>query len=340
MDQLQPSPQLFFETATAYQKSAAIKGAVELELFTSIAEGNHTVTEIAHRCSATERGIRILCDYLVIIGFLTKSGDKYDLTPDSAVFLNKHSPAYLGNVTDFILSPMLSDSFSDIATTVKTGTSIIKDGGTVAPENPIWIKFAKAMLPMMVPVAKQMLEKLKHLFPQYLTQKIKVLDVAAGHGIYGITLARQNANAEVVALDWASVLQVACENAERFGVTTCYTTIAGNAFEVDLGKDYDIILLPNFLHHFDQETCINFLKKVATALKPEGKVLTIEFVPNEDRVTPPPTAAFAFVMLASTASGDAYTFVQYQEMFTKAGFSQNEIHYLPLSPQSMIISQK
>lgn len=55
--------------------------------------------------------MRMLADYLVILGFLTKSGNAYALTPDSDVFLAKPSPAYLGGTLDFILSPPLVDGF-------------------------------------------------------------------------------------------------------------------------------------------------------------------------------------------------------------------------------------
>src|SRR5215831_10279544 len=95
--QNQPSPVLFFETVNAHQKSAAIKAAIELDIFTAIAEGKTNAKTIAERCKASERGTRILCDYLTVIGFLTKEDSDYALTQDSAVFLNRHSPAFAGN---------------------------------------------------------------------------------------------------------------------------------------------------------------------------------------------------------------------------------------------------
>src|SRR5437870_7798338 len=100
----QPTPALLFDTFNAYQRTQAIKTAVELELFTAIGEGKTTAKEIAERCGASERGTRILCDFLTIIGFLTKQDNKHALTPDSGKFLDKRSPAYMGTVTDFILS--------------------------------------------------------------------------------------------------------------------------------------------------------------------------------------------------------------------------------------------
>src|SRR6185295_3237546 len=101
----QPSPALLFDTFNAYQRTQAIKTAIELAVFTAIAEGHTTAKSIAEKCGASERGTRILCDFLVIMDFLNKEGSEYSLTPDSATFLDKNSPAYMGTVSQFILSP-------------------------------------------------------------------------------------------------------------------------------------------------------------------------------------------------------------------------------------------
>src|ERR1700674_254680 len=91
----QPNPAIIFEMFNAYQRTMALKGAIELEIFTHIADGATTPSEIAKKCSATERGVRILCDYLTVTGLLTKKDGNYGLTPDSAAFLNRRSPAYM-----------------------------------------------------------------------------------------------------------------------------------------------------------------------------------------------------------------------------------------------------
>jgi 2-polyprenyl-3-methyl-5-hydroxy-6-metoxy-1,4-benzoquinol methylase len=170
-------------------------------------------------------------------------------------------------------------------------------------------------------------------------KKWKVLDIAAGHGMYGVTLAKHNPNAEIFAVDWPRVLDVAKENAQAAGVAARYHTLPGNAFEVEFGKDYDVVLLTGFLHHFDSKAIETLLRKIHPALKSDGVVVTVEFVPNEDRVTPPTAAAFSIVMLGSTRAGDAYPFSEYDRMFRAAGFSSSELRRTP-GPQSFIISKK
>jgi ubiquinone/menaquinone biosynthesis C-methylase UbiE len=332
----QPSPQLFFHTINAYQQTEALKAAIELEVFTAIGEGNTTAAELAKRCDAAERGVRVLCDFLCIMGFLSKDENRYALTQDSAIFLDKRSPAYLGGATEFISSPTLMDGFKDFAAVVRRGGTLMDDGGTTAPDNPIWVKFARGMAPMMALPAQLTAQ----LIDPAANQKLKILDIAAGHGLYGLAFAEKNSHASVVAVDWANVLEVAKENAAAKGIADRYSTIPGSAFEVEYGEGYDLVLLTNFLHHFDPPTDEKLLRKVHAALAPGGRAVTLEFVPNEDRISPPDTAGFSMMMLGSTPSGDAYTFSELERMFANAGFSRSEIHQLPPSIQQVVVSHK
>jgi 2-polyprenyl-3-methyl-5-hydroxy-6-metoxy-1,4-benzoquinol methylase len=332
----QPSPQLFFQTINAYQRTEALKAAIELELFTAIGEGSTTTSDLAERCDASERGVRILCDFLAIMGFLNKEGDRYNLTQDSAVFLDKRSPAYMGGIVEFISTPKLTENFKNFAEAVRKGGTTDTEGGTVSPDNPIWVKFARAMAPMMAMPA-QMLAKLVDPAP---AGRLKILDIAAGHGLFGIAFATNNSEAEITALDWPKVLEVAKENASKAGVGDRYSTIEGSAFDVDYGTGYDLVLLTNFLHHFDPPTCETLLRKVHAALNEGGRAVTLEFVPNADRISPPDAAAFSVMMLGSTPAGDAYTFAELERMFNNAGLSRSEIHPLPPSIQQAVISYK
>jgi 2-polyprenyl-3-methyl-5-hydroxy-6-metoxy-1,4-benzoquinol methylase len=204
------------------------------------------------------------------------------------------------------------------------------------PESEMWVTFARNMAPLMFPGAQMVAENIGF----YTDRELKVLDIAAGHGIYGIMVAQKYPKAQIYGADWNKVLTVAKENAEKFGVADRYHTITGNAFESDFGTGYDVILVPNFLHHFDAKTNEDFLRKLNNSLAAGGKIMTVEFVPNEDRVSPPPSASFALVMLAATPAGDAYTFAELSRMFENAGFSHNEIVELQPMPQHLIISTR
>src|SRR5262249_22810182 len=140
---------LFFETVNAYQRTQALRTAVELDLFTHIAAGKKTAAEIAEATLTAPRGIRILADYLTIAGFLRKESDQYSLQPDAAVFLDRKSPAYVGGTLEFLLTPNLKDCFDHLTAAVRRGGTAVSDEGTVSYDNPIWVAFARAMGPMM-----------------------------------------------------------------------------------------------------------------------------------------------------------------------------------------------
>ena len=330
-----PSPQLFFDTAFAIQRTCSVKAAVDLEIFTAIKEGQNTLPTLANRCGASERGIRMLSDYLVMLGFLTKSGTTYSLTQDSDMFLVKTSPTYVGGTLKFILSPPLFDGFRRLTEAVRKGGTVLDDKGTTTEEHPEWVTFARAMVPIMIGPATWMAD---YLLSAGGTIR-KVLDVAAGHGIFGVEIAKRFPTAEITALDWPNVLTVAQENANAASLEDRYRTIPGSAFEVDFGEGYDLVLLTNFLHHFAPSECETFLRKVHASLAPNGRVLTLEFVPNDDRISPA-SADFSLIMLATTPAGDAYTFKELDIMFQKAGFGQSEIHAVPNSKQHVIITHK
>lgn len=329
-----PIPLRIFQTLNAFQQTAAMRAAIELDIFTGIAEGATTASAIAARSGASERGMRILCDFLVILGFLTKRKMRYGLTPDSAVFLDKRSPAYMGLAVRFLNAPEIIHAYDKLTEAVLRGGTAMSKEGTIIPENPLWVEFARSMAPLMAMPAKAIAEMAAGRGP------CRVLDIAAGHGLFGIEIARLNPQAEIVAVDWPNVLEVTKENARKAGVDARHSTLPGSAFEVDFGNGYHLVLLTNILHHFDIPTCERLLQRVHKALAPGGRAVTLEFVPNDDRVTPPDTASFSMIMLGSTPSGDAYTFAEYKRMFANAGFKRSEHRRLPMGPQSVLISHR
>jgi phosphohistidine phosphatase SixA len=330
-----PSPDLFLAAMTAYQRSAALKGALDLDLFTAIGRSREAAATLAARCGADARGMRILCDYLTVAGFFHKEGDRYALTPDSAAFLDRRSPSCVASAADFIYASEIRLAFADVAAAVRRGGTVMPAAGTLAPEHPVWVEFAHAMAPLMRGAARAVVE----LVDVDEARPLRVLDVAAGHGMFGIAFAERYPRAQITALDWPSVLDVARVNARNAAVGGRFHTVAGSAFEVDLGGPYDLILLANFLHHFDPPTCERFLGRVRAALAPDGRAATVEFVPDDGRVSPPHAALFSLVMLCSTPAGDAYTFGELDGMFRRAGFSSSRLRTPGPGGPQVIISQ-
>jgi hypothetical protein len=329
------SPVAFVEAALAYQKTAAIKAAVDLDLFTAIGSGDDTVALLAKRLRAAERGLRILCDYLTVHGFMEKSGERYALSAPTRVFLDRRSPSYIGSIVDFHAAPELCTLFlADPASFVRNGGSV--GLGSVAPDHPVWSIFARSMQPVMAPIAQHVARHVA----SWSKPPTRILDVAAGHGLFGITIAKALPAAELVAVDWPAILSIARTNAESEGIAARFRALAGDAFEVDWGCGYDLVLLANFLHHFGRDTCVRLLTKIRKSLNDDGKAIALEFIPDDGRVSPPFQASFAFYMLGSTPAGDAFTIADLNAMGRAAGFSHATATPLVRSPQSLVLFER
>jgi 2-polyprenyl-3-methyl-5-hydroxy-6-metoxy-1,4-benzoquinol methylase len=333
----QPNPVQIFSTIQGYQRAYALKAAVDLDLFTAIAKGSYTAAEIAQACNAAERGVRILSNALVVMGFLTKTGNRYSLTPDTAFFLDSRSPAYLGLAFNFMMHPTQLAHFEHLGAAVRNGGSSDADS-TLAPDDPIWIEFARGMAPLMMPAAQAIAGILATELGS--RPQAKILDIAASHGLFGITVAQRLPKAHIYALDWGNVLQVAKENAVKQGLGDRYHLLPGSAFEVDYGTGFDAILITNLLHHFEPAANEKMLKKAHAALNPGGQVVILEFVPNDDRLSPPVPAMFSLTMLGSTPHGDAYTFAEYGTMCRNAGLETPRLIPLEPMPQSLVVARK
>ena len=101
-----------------------------------------------------------------------------------------------------------------------------------------------------------------------------------------------------------------------------------------------MVLVTNFLHHFDVTTCDAVLKRLQAVMRPGARAAILEFVPNDDRVSPPNDAMFAVTMLATTGHGDAYTQKEYDSMLRNAGLARSELIELTPLPQRVVVGYK
>lgn len=329
-------PDLILGMFEAFKQTEALKTAIELDLFTAISEGNDSTSSLATRCRTSSRGIRILCDYLAIHGLLSKSEDHYRLSPEAAEYLVRTSASYVGGAIYFLTSPLIREGFRSLPEAVRKGGTAIHEEGSLAPEHPVWVEFARNMAPLLKPAA----EFVARLVREHHPEASSILDIAAGHGLFGIAVARSQQQAKIYAVDWPAVLEVARENALKAKVLDRYQLIAGNAFEVDYRNGHDVALIANFLHHFDLETCKQLLKKVSAALAAGGLLVVLDYIPDPDRLQPARAGAFSLTMLAMTPAGDAFTFDELSKVLQDTNFVDCTLHAVPAGQQRAILCRK
>ena len=207
------SPFLVFEMLQAHQRTAALRAAIDLDVFRAVGEGPGDVASIARHCSASERGIRILCDFLTIHGVLVKENGNYRHTPTSAAFLDPGSPSCLASIAQFLSNRVLLSTYDHLAEIVRTGRTVLPGDGSVEPENPIWVQFAETMAPMMAPMVGPLGAAVLEGYSGPCGCSILPPATACSE-----SRSPNRTRARVTGLDWAPVLRVALDNARKAGV--------------------------------------------------------------------------------------------------------------------------
>jgi predicted nicotinamide N-methyase len=329
------SPLRIFETLSAFHRTAALRSAIELDVFTAIGEGANKTPALAKRCAASERGIRILADYLCSQGFLQKHDRSYALSPDAAVFLDRRSPSYMGAAAAEIMSgETMTAAFAALTTAIRRGETALPNGGTLAPEHPIWVQFAQTMAAPGAFLARMLCERIA----LEAGRPTKLLDIAAGHGLFGITLARRNQKLEVFAVDWPDVLAVARTNAERAGVSNRFHSMPGDALSMDFGSGFDLVLITNFLPDLDATTAM--LRRCHAALVENGRVALLENMLDESGFAPPAAVSLNLSLLATTRSGGTRTISQLTGCLERANFVDVELHDLAPAPSRVMLARR
>ena len=246
-----------FAATTAYQTTAALIAAVKLDLFTAIGSAAMTADKLGARVGAAPRGIQILCDYLTVVELLEKRKSRYALTPSAKILLDRASPLAMGGTVEFIAAPeTLALFFNDPVSYVRRGGA--EGLANVSPDHPIWIRFANAMAPLAATTAK--------LVAAYVVALSERPSVAFRHRLRPRLLRRRGRQGAAGCLHHGGRLGRGPRRhaRQRRGRRRDrpLSLRARERLELDWGRDYDLILLPNFLHHFDVPTCEALLGKV------------------------------------------------------------------------------
>ncbi len=263
---------------------------------------------------------------------------RYAAAPDAATFLDRRSPAFIGSALAFAASDsMLKAVLSNPAAVVRNGGTIVGDASHLtAPDHVDWTTYARSVEPMMARSAEFLADVVTH-SRETVT---RIMDIAAGPGQNGIALARRLPDAKVTAIDWASVLEIARENADAAGLGERWNGLPGSALETAFGGPYDVALIVRFLHLLGPDDREALLCRVHAALSPGGRVVALQIMLNDDHISPPFAAMMNFNVLATTASGQIPTVGELETPLRRSGFQRLEWRSLPDSDERAIIGWK
>jgi ubiquinone/menaquinone biosynthesis C-methylase UbiE len=328
-------PAAIFQMLNAAQATAVLSAAVELDAFTPLAEGPLDANAVAERIKCPPRSTRILLNALAVLGLVEKQGAKYKLSPLADQHLVRGRPMYFGDSTGILSHPMMWNGLSRFAEAVRhDGT--VQEAHAETPKHPFWEVFAKSSGSMSHGAAMA----LDAIVGDFVTSREnpRMLDVAAGSGIYGYTMVKNHANLSLTTLDWPNVLAESKTWADKMGIDKARVRyVEGNLFDTEFGGPYDLVLMSHIYHHFDPPTCLALTRKAAKALAPGGKLVVHEFLSDEDNA---PGVMFSVTMLVWTRHGEAYGAADYKKWFAEAGLKGSTVHPSLGMPTTFLMAER
>ena len=306
----------FLQLHLAFAPSRILMAALQLRVFSHIAEGNSSAAAIARAAGASERGMRMLLDALVPLDLLSKTDGTYALPPASQRYLVHESPDYLGYMIE---NEALWTAWSDLTECVRTGRPSAAVNRRVIAE-----EFFPVLVRGLHITHREPARRLAQALELGISgSHLQVLDVACGSGVWGIAVAEANPQARITALDFPKMLELTRNFTQQHGVESQFDFLSGDLKETDLGESrFDLALLGNIVHSEGERSSRDLFARLHRALHPGGRVAILDMVPNDDRTGPMFPLMFALNMLVNTDEGDTYTLAEYSQWLHEAGFAR------------------
>jgi ubiquinone/menaquinone biosynthesis C-methylase UbiE len=303
-----------------FANSQILDASLEYDFFTLIHHGFQTADDVAREAGTNPRATRIVLDSLLASALIDKKDGRYSLLPVSETFLVKGKPSYIGDFRHVALS--LWDGMAHLKETLKTGKPLSRmDTGN---ELQVWEKLVIGIIPVAEPVAKALCELLRIGVDR---NGLRILDIAGGSSIFGMTILAREPSARVTQLDWPKVNAVAKKLNRERGFEGKIHFIDGDHNSAKLETNYyDMVLASNFCRFESPKGNQELFRKAYDALRPGGKFVVNDFLPNEERTGPTFALRFSVYTLAHTPQGECWALSQYSDWLNAAGFTSIETH--------------
>jgi SAM-dependent methyltransferase len=329
------TPERIYQLAWGFAPPLVLESAIRHRVFDVLDGGPMTLNQIREATGTSERGLSAILNVLVGLAFLAKDAQgNYSLTPESAAFLVSTKPSFQGGLlrhTSAHLVPRWLSLNEVVATGQPVAANNVEgDGGS------FFEKLVNDIFPMSYPAASVLGG---HLDLASASEPVKVLDLGAGSGVWGIALAHKSPQVRVNVVDWPSVIEVTRKTVARFNLSDRFTFIPGDLLEADFGTGHDVITIGHILHSMGAESSKILLKKAFAALAPGGTISIAEFLVNPDRTGPMNGLIFAVNMLINTESGDTFSFEEISSWLRDAGFTNPRTVEAP-GPSPLVLATK
>jgi ubiquinone/menaquinone biosynthesis C-methylase UbiE len=329
------TPERLQQFGFAYAPPLIISAAVNNKVFDSLESEAKTVEQLQKETGASARGLRAIMDALVGLELLKKDRQsRYSLTPESQTFLVSEKPGTLAGFFGSIL-PVLTSRWLRL-------TDVVRDGRPAVAVNQEaeGTEFFSQLVETIIPMSYAGAQKLAdHLKVAKAKEQVRVIDLAAGSGIWGIAVAQKSPRVQVKAVDWPGMIPTTKRITEKFGVRDRFDFIEGDLLEANFGSGYDVATLGHILHSEGEQRSRQLLKKTFRALKSGGTIAIAEWLVNDERTKPLPSLMFCVQMLVNTEKGDTFSFNEIKQWLEDAGFKKVRKLEAP-GPSPLILATK
>ena len=318
------------EIAAGYQPVGALAAAVEVGLLGRLARGPAAPSALARACRASPRGVRMLSGALVGLGFLGRRRERYFVRSPWRRLLDPGRRGFAGAL--FLSARRTMRAFTELPEAIRRGRPVHE-----LDEPREGARFFRRLVPALHLFNRRSAERAaKVLRLAGLRRPFRVLDVAAGSGVWGVAAARASRHVRVDALDLPGVLPPTRRFAREAGVAPRFRFLPGDLRRADFGRSrYDLVILGHICHSEGPVRTRRLFRAVSRALVPGGRLLIAEFLADDGRRGPPQSLLFALVMLVHTKEGDVYTVGEIRRWLREAGFGSPRV--LPDPPRSPLL---
>jgi len=329
------TPERLQQLGFAYAPPLIISAAVNNKVFDSLQGGAKTVEQLKKETGADARGLRAIMNALVGLELLKKDRQsRYSLTPESRAFLISSKPGSLAGLFGSIL-PIMTSRWLRLTDIVRGGRPAVAVNQE-AEGTEFFSQLVETIIPMSYPVAQKLGDHLKIAKAK---EQVRVIDPAAGSGIWGIAITQKSLRVRVTAVDWAGMIPTTKRITQKFGVYDRFDFIEGDLATATFGSDYDVATLGHILHSEGEQRSRQLLKKTFRALKSGGTIAIAEWLVNDQRTKPLPSLMFCVQMLVNTEKGDTFSFNEIKQWLEDAGFKKVRKLEAP-GPSPLILATK
>jgi hypothetical protein len=331
------SPAKIMQLGSGFWGSKTLLSAVELGLFTELAKGPLDAKALTRRLQLHPRGARDFFDALVALGMLRRTGARYANTPETALFLDRAQPSYVGGILE-MSNARLYRFWGSLSEALRTGKpqNEAKNGGDFFGSlyaDPARLEgFLKAMTGLSIGSARVMAKK----FPwrKYRT----FTDIGCAQGGVAVEIALAHPHLMGLGMDLPVVKPVFEAYAQTRGVSRWLQFHPGNFFNDRLPAS-DVLIMGHILHDWSLKEKLMLLRKAYDALPPNGALIIYEALIDDARKRNAFGLLMSLNMLIETHGGFDFTGADCCAWMKEVGFRRTRVTRLA-GPDGMVIGLK